>query len=236
MSSRKTKFGDKEIDKKEFYLSGQAILLNSVDLSKIVVSSKWKISDTKYKYFCGYLNNDIIQPLCVILPQMSGYIKYFDDGGKNMSFVTDDKDIYEKYNEIWEVIRKLLKLKFTVSPIRDDEYIIAKLKIFKNLNITTLTNNVILEENTCYTCISAIDIDSVLKIDKKSFPQAYLEQCKYKLKKRKRSRYIDHLEIIDYDSENDSGSDSIGYVEIKSKEEIENIELFRQSSRSFIKF
>ena len=77
MSSQKIKFGDKEIDKKEFYLSKQAILLNSVDLSKIIVSSKWKISDTKYKYFCGYLNNDVIQPLCVILPQISGYIKYF---------------------------------------------------------------------------------------------------------------------------------------------------------------
>ena len=47
-----------------------------------------------------------------------------------MSFVTDDKKIYEKYNEIWEIIRKLLKLKFTVSPIRDYKYIIAKLKIF----------------------------------------------------------------------------------------------------------
>ena len=199
MSSQKIKFGEKEIDKKEFYLSKPAVLSNFVDLSKIVVSSKWKISDTKYKYFCGYLNNDVIQPLCVILPQMSRYIKYFDDGRKNMSFVTDDKEIYEKYNEIWEVIRKLLKSKFTVSPIRDDKYIIAKLKIFKNLNITTFTNNVIPEENTRYTCISAIDIDSVLKIDKKLFPQAYLEQCKYKLTKRKRSRYIDHLEIIDYD-------------------------------------
>ena len=78
---------------------------------------------------------------------------------KNMSFVTDDKKIYEKYNKIWEVIRKLLKLKFTVSPIRDHKYIIAELKIFKNLNITTFTNNVIPEENTRYTCISAIDID-----------------------------------------------------------------------------
>ena len=48
---------------------------------------------------------------------MSGYIKYFDDGGKNMSFVTDDETIYEKYNEIWEVVGKLLKLKFTVGPI-----------------------------------------------------------------------------------------------------------------------
>ena len=135
----------------------------------------------------------------------------------------DDKEVYKNYKEIWEVIRKLLKLTFTVSPVRDDKYIIAKLKIFKNVNITTFTNNVIPEENTHYTCISAIDIDSVLKIDKIAFPQAYLEQCKYKLKKRKRSRYIDHLEIIDYDSENDSDSDSINYVEIKSKEEFENL-------------
>ena len=41
---------------------------------------------------------------------MSGYIKYFDDGEKNMSFVTDDEEIYEKYDNIWEVVRKLLKL------------------------------------------------------------------------------------------------------------------------------
>ena len=221
MISQKIKFGGKEIDKKEFYLSKQATFLNSVDLSKIVVSSKWKISDTKSKYFCGYLNNDVIQPLCVILPQMSGYIKYFDDGGKNMSFVVDDKEVYKKYNEIWEVIRKLLKLKFFVSPVRYNKYIIAKLKIFKNINMTTFTNNTIPEENTHCTCISAIDIDSVLKVDKKLFPQAYLEQCECKLKKRKCSRYIDHLEIIDYDSENDSDSDSIDYVEIK--EEIENL-------------
>ena len=158
---------------------------------------------------------------------MTGYIKYFDDGGKNMSFVTDDREVFEKYNEIWEVVRKLLKLKFTVSPVRDDKYMKAKLKIFKNVNITTLTNNVIPEENTYYNCISAIDFDSVLKLDKKAYRQAYLEQNKSRLKKRKRSRYIDHLKIIDYDSENDSDSDGIGYDEIKVKEEIENIELFR---------
>ena len=109
MSLQKIKFGDKEVDKKEFYSSKQAILLDSVYLSKIIVSSRWKISDTKYKYFCGYLNNDVIQPLCVILPQMSRYIKYFDDGGKNMSFVTDDQEVYEKYNEILNVVKKLLK-------------------------------------------------------------------------------------------------------------------------------
>ena len=172
MSSRKIKFGDKEVDKKEFYLSKQAISLDSVDLSKIVVSNKWKIIDTTYKYLCEYLNNDVIQPLCVILPQMNGYIKYFDDGGENMSFVTDDEEIYEKYNEIWEVVRKLLKTK--VGPIRDDKYIIAKLKIFNGKNRKTFTNNIIPFEKHQYTCIPAIDIDSVLKTDnKRAYPQAY---------------------------------------------------------------
>ena len=107
MSLKKIKFGDKEFDKKEFYLSKQAISLDSVDLDKIVVSNKWKINETTYKYLCGHLNNDVIQPLCVILPQMHGYNKYFDNGGKNMTFVMDNEKVYDKYNEIWEVIRKL---------------------------------------------------------------------------------------------------------------------------------
>ena len=82
MSPKTIKFGDKEINRKKFYSSKQAIPLESVDLDKIVVLNKWKISDTTYKYLCAYLNNDVIQPLCVILPQMNGNIKYFDDGGK----------------------------------------------------------------------------------------------------------------------------------------------------------
>ena len=90
---------------------------DSVDLSKIVVSSRWKLNDTTYKYFCGYLNNDVIKPLCVILPQMNRYINYFDNSGKNMSFVTDDKKVYEKYNKIWNVVKGLLKLKFTAGTI-----------------------------------------------------------------------------------------------------------------------
>ena len=139
MSLRKIKFGNKEITKKEFYSSKEAILLDFVDLNKIVVSKKWKIDDKTYKYFCGYLNNDVIKRLCVILPQMNGYIKYFDDGAKNMSFVI----CHMSYNEIWEVIRNLLKIDFTVSPVRDDIYLVAKLKIFNKISKTTFTNNAI---------------------------------------------------------------------------------------------
>ena len=202
----------KKLIKKKFYSSKEAILLDSVDLSKIVVSSRWQLNDTTYKYFCGYLDNDVIKPLCVILPQMSGYIKYFDNGGKNMSFVTDDKEVYGKYDEIWNVVKSLLKLKFAASPIRDDKYILAKLKIFKKKKITTFNNNnnnnnIVPMEKIHYICIPAIDIDSVLKIDKKAYPQAYLEECNYKSKKRKRASFIDS-EIIDDDSDIDSDIDS----------------------------
>ena len=137
---------------------------------------------------------------------MHGYIKYFDNGGKNMTFVTDNEKVYDKYNEIWEVIRKLLKVKFTVNPVRDDKYLVAKLKIFNKIKRTTFNNNnnnnISIERNH-YICIPAIDIDSVLNIDnKRAYPQAYLEQCKYKLKKRKIVNYIDD-DIIDEDSGSD---------------------------------
>ena len=75
----------KKLIKKEFYSSKQAISIYSVDLNKIVVSNKLKINDTTYKYICGYLNNDTIQPLRVILPLVN-----YDEEKKN----------YEKYHKI----------------------------------------------------------------------------------------------------------------------------------------
>ena len=103
---------------------------------------------------------------------------------------------------IREVIKNLLKIDFTINPVRDDIYLVAKLKIFNKINRTTINNNCIPMEKNHYICIPVIDIDSVLKIDKRAYPQAYLEQCKYKLKKRKIVNYIDD-EIIDEDSNSD---------------------------------
>ena len=125
---------------------------------------------------------------------MNGYIGYFNDGGKNMSFVMDDEEVYEKCNKIWQVVTKLLKLKFAVNPIRDDQYIIAKLKIFNVINRKTFIDNIIPIEKNNYTCIAAIDIDSVLKSDnKRAYLQAYLEQCKYKLRKRRAINFTDEI-------------------------------------------
>ena len=240
MGLKKIKFGDKEFNKKDFYSSEQAIPLYSVDVDKVVVSNKLEINETTWKSICGYSNNSLetIQPLCVILPQMNGYIKYFDNGNKNMSFVTEDEKIYNKYNEIWEVIRKLLKVKYAADPIQDGKYIVAKLKIFDKVNKTIFNNytvkptsetsslehikkrdynSISLEKHT-YNCIAAINIDSVLKIDtakseattnnKKAYPQAYLEQCKYKLKKEKVVNFVDDEIIDDGDDDNDDDVDS----------------------------
>ena len=67
-----------------------------------------------------------------------------------------------------------------------------------------------MEKNHCI-CIPAIDIDSVLKIDKKAYPQAYLEECKYKLKKRKLVSFVDSEIIDDDDSDDDEIIDDDGY-------------------------
>ena len=86
---------------------------------------------------------------------------------------------------------------------------IAKLKIFNGTNRTTFTDNIIPIERNNYTCIAAIDIDSVLKIDnKRAYPQAYLEQCKYKLRKRRTLNFTDDEIIDDSDSDIDSAVDS----------------------------
>ena len=131
-------------------------------------------------------------------------------------------------NEIWEVIRKLLKVKFAANPVRDDKYLVPKLKIFNKINRATFNDdnnkNNIPKERSHYICIPAIDIDSVLKIDdKRAYPQAYLEQCRYKLKKRKILNYIDDEIIGDSDSDIDDAVDNHlnfslpdSYVEIKS--------------------
>ena len=116
MDLRKIKFGDKEINKKEFYSSKPTISLDSVDLDKIVVSNEYKINNTTYKHICGYLNNDTIQPLRLILPKIDEYIKHFDVK-KIMSIDMFNEEIYENYHKIWEIIRNLLKIDFTFDPI-----------------------------------------------------------------------------------------------------------------------
>ena len=71
----------------------------SVNVDQIVVSDRFKYNNESFKYFIGYQKDKIVKPLCIILPQISGYIKYFKNGSKNMSYlIKDDDERWEKYD------------------------------------------------------------------------------------------------------------------------------------------
>ena len=124
-----------------------------------------------------------VKLLYIIVSQMSGYIKYFENGGKNMSLVIKDDDVLHKYNEIWEIIKKTLNIEFHSMPVYDEKYINAKVREFNGVIKTNFLGDEIWKENVHYTCIACITIDSVKRMEK-VYPQVYLEKCKYKIKKK----------------------------------------------------
>ena len=86
MSEKRLKFNNIKLNKKEFHKSKEPIDLLLVDLDQIVVSYKFTHNDEGFKRFIGYRQGEIVKPLCIILPQMSAYIKYFENGSKNVFF------------------------------------------------------------------------------------------------------------------------------------------------------
>ena len=117
-----------------------------------------------------------------------------------MSFLIKDDSVLNKYNEIWDKIKEKLSIKFHSMPVYDQTYIKAKVREFDGVIKTNFLGNEIPKENMHYTCIACITIDSVMRMDKKNYPQVYLEECKYRVKKIQMSRFIN--------SELDSDSDS----------------------------
>ena len=134
---------------------------------------------------------------------MSGYIQRFENGGKNMSFKIEAESVHVKYNQIWNTIKELLDVNFNTESIYDDSYIKTKVKTFSDIVKTLFSGDEIPKERVEYSCLSCISIDSVFKVDKKNFPQVYLEQCKYKIMKRERKNFIDYETEPDSDYESD---------------------------------
>ena len=84
------------------------------------MSDKFKDRDGGFKFFIGYKEGEIVKLLIIILPQMTGYIKYFENGGKTMFFVIKDDMCLNKYNEIWDKIKEILSIKFHSAPVYDE--------------------------------------------------------------------------------------------------------------------
>ena len=106
MSEKTLKFNNIILNKKKFLRSKEPIDL----------LYKFRHNDECFKYFIGYLKGEIVKPLCIILPQMSGYIKYFENGSKSMTFLIKDDEVWDKYNKIWDVIKNKLNIKFHSEP------------------------------------------------------------------------------------------------------------------------
>ena len=109
-----------KLTKKNSINLNNQLTLDLLNVDQIVVSDKFKHSDDGFKYFIGYKEGEIVKPLCIILPQMTGYIKYFENGGKNMSFMVKDDNVLDKYNKIWDKIKNKLNIKFHSIPVYDE--------------------------------------------------------------------------------------------------------------------
>ena len=123
------------------------------------------------EYFIGYKEGKIVKPLCIILPQMTGYIKYFEKGEKNMSFVIKDDDVLDKYNEISDKTKEALSIKFHSTRVYDEKYIKGKVREFSGVIKTNILVGKIPKGSLHYTCIACITIDFVMRTEKKNYPQ-----------------------------------------------------------------
>ena len=115
--------------------------LMSVNVDQIVVSDQFNHYNDGYKYFKIYQKGEIVKPLCIILPQMSGYIKYFEYGGMNMSFLIKNGKVWEKYKKIWGLIKNKLGINFHSSPVHDKKCIRTIVKEYDGLIKTNFLGN-----------------------------------------------------------------------------------------------
>ena len=196
MSKKTLKFNNIRLNKKEFKKSKEPIDLMSVNVDQIVVSDKFKHNNGGFKYFIGYQEGGIVKPLCIILPQMSGYIKYFENGGKD--------------TQIWDAIKNKRVVKFHSEPVYDKKYLKTKVREYDGMIKTNFLGNDVSQENMQYTSIACITIDSVMTINKKNHPQVYLEECKYRVKK------IQMLKFINTEIDSDLESDAELMTQLKS--------------------
>ena len=142
---------------------------------------------------------------------MTGYLNIFEDGTRKMYFFTDNNEFLERYTKIWEKISNLTDKKIDSDPAYSNKYINTKIRSYNNDIITNFhdidnKNNKLPEKNKAYKCMSLISLDSIIKINKKYYPQTLLQECVYKLINRKVENIITNIDL-DLSSESDNESD-----------------------------
>ena len=130
-----------------------------------------------------------------------------------MSVVIKDDMCLNKYNEIWDKVKEKLNIKFHSTTVYDEQYTKAKVREFNGVIKTNFLGDEIPKESAHYTCIACITTDSVMRMEKKNYPQVYLEECKYRMKKTKMTKFIE----AELESESESESESDIELELKSE-------------------
>ena len=92
----------KEITKSDFYKNKKVDKIDDIDVNNILVSKEEPYgTKNSFKYFIGYYDNDIIRPLCIKLPRMTGFVRKFE-GNTTMSFKISNKQLLKNHNQIWK--------------------------------------------------------------------------------------------------------------------------------------
>ena len=211
MSEKTINFGDKEINKKDFYNNKKQFNKKDIDTNKISISKPVSYGENNMKKcIIGYNDNTIIQ-LQLFLPKMTGYLNVFEDSTRKMYFFTDNNEFLERYTKIWEKISDLIDKKSDSDPVYNNKYINKKIRSYNNDIITNFhdndnKNNKLPEKSKAYRCMSLISLNSIIKINKKYYPQTLLQECVYKLIKRKVENIITNINLVS-SSESDNESD-----------------------------
>ena len=211
MSGKNVNFDDKKNKKNDFYKNKKVTNIEEIDVNKTLVSKKEAYGKkNSFKYFIRYNDNDVIRPLCVRLPQMTGYARKFDENA-TMSFKAKNKQLLKNYNKIWEKAEKLMSVDFESKPVYgdDDKYIKIKRKIYARSMIKNFHNKKMPKEKASCKCLSIIMLDSVIKANKKYYTQTLLEECKYEQEKIKiQNLSDDNLEKSESDSDSNDETES----------------------------
>ena len=139
---------------------------------------------------------------------MTGYARKFDENA-TMSFMVKNKQLLKKYTKICGKIEGLMKINFESKPVYgdDDKYIKRKIKIYAGSIITHFHNKKMPKEKAPCKCLSMIMIDSVIRVNKKYYPQTLLEECKYIQEKIKIVKNIDE-DLVDSETDDSSNDET----------------------------
>ena len=131
------------MDKRSFYKNQKLFKMEDIDINKTFVSKKTSYGKESFKYYIGYNDDDVIESLCIKLPQMIGYVKPFKKKIiiiiiiktlRECFFRVSDKKLSKNYNKIWERVSNLIKIKSDSEPFygNNDKYTWARVNTYRN--------------------------------------------------------------------------------------------------------